>query len=159
MEITLNQYKKVLEYQPETGNFIWLESRGKAKKGSIAGTPDKNGYIQIRYLRKAAQAHRLVFLYMTGEWPVNQVDHINRVTNDNRWINLRQADSFINMRNRGIQKNNTSGCRGVTYNKAQKKWKVEVKYKHQSYFIGYYKEKKDAIKASYIARVLIYGEI
>jgi hypothetical protein len=84
-----------------------------AKKGGIAGWIDEEGYIQIGLLSKHHKAHRLAWLYAHGEMPNNNIDHINCIKTDNRIENLRLANKSQNGMNRGKQKNNTTGFKGV----------------------------------------------
>jgi len=121
--ITQNQLKEILEYNPETGRFTRIKNR------KIAGSPNNQGYINIYVYDRLYKAHRLAFLYMTGEWPNYQVDHINHLRFDNRWINLRDVTKKVNAQNRSPSKNNTSGCAGVYWNKNEKQW-------HASYYLN-----------------------
>ena len=114
--ITQSRLKEVLSYSPSTGIFEWIISTRKTKPGQIAGWSDKAGYIYIRIDKKLYAAARLAFLYMTGAWPRNGfADHINMVTSDNRWKNLRDATKKINQENRRkASSNNKSGFLGVS---------------------------------------------
>lgn len=119
------QLKMLLEYFPEIGEFRWKIQKGsRALVGSIAGTLCKDkGYIRIDVLGKQYPAHRLAWLYMTGEWPKNHIDHKNLSKVDNRWINLREATPSENKANSKIRPDNTSGFKGVS--KFGKKWKAQ----------------------------------
>ena len=60
--------KEVLEYNPNTGELVWKEQVSlRVKKGSIAGTTDKQGYIQVGLQGKVIKAGRLVWLLVYGE--------------------------------------------------------------------------------------------
>jgi hypothetical protein len=148
MEISRIDWINALDYNMSTGEFTWRETRGKAKKGDIAGTPDKDGYIQIRYKGKAIQAHRLAWLIVKGYDPPEQIDHINHITNDNRFDNLRMATPSQNMRNRKTNKDNASGTRGVYWNIARMMWKVEIKHNKVSHYLGYYSDYEEACKVA-----------
>jgi hypothetical protein len=141
----LNQetLKKYLTYDPETGLFRWKIARGKIKVGEVAGTTNNYGYICIKIFYKKYKAHRLAWLYTYGEFPEDQMDHINRIKNDNRIANLRAVTHTENMKNRSLQSSNTSGHAGVYWIKdRQKQWRVRVK----NINYGYFKSKQDAIK-------------
>jgi len=95
--------------------------------------------------------HRLAWLYMTGEWPENQIDHINHIGTDNRWVNLRDTDE--NPMNRGMQGNNTSGFTGVSWHKYGKKWQAEMQVGGEHIHIGYFTNKQQAIDARKSANI------
>lgn len=78
---------------------------------------------------------------MTGEWPKEQIDHANRDRLDDRWNNLREATWSDNMANRKLQGNNTSGFKGVSWDKVTNKWDVRVNRFH----IGYYDSLEEAV--------------
>lgn len=94
--------RDLLNYRPETGMFCWRETNSnRAKAGSIAGTRDKRkGYIYIRIDGRRYLAHRLAWLYVTGEWPEHQVDHRDLNPSNNKWSNLRAATDSDNKANR-----------------------------------------------------------
>lgn len=116
MKITSEYIQSLLRYSPETGEFFWLVSRGSVRSGKRAGGLNR-GYIQIRVNKKFYKAHRLAWLVMTGAWPKGRLDHKNGIIGDNRWCNLRRATHSQNMANRRINKNNTSGMKGVSQRK------------------------------------------
>ena len=108
------ELKQILDYDPDTGLFRWkIKPRSQTDLGDIAGTLCQ-GYIRITINKKNYYAHRLAWLYMTGQWPVNTVDHINRIRNDNRISNLREATDQEQQFHLGEYKNNTSGFKGVS---------------------------------------------
>lgn len=106
--ITQNALKELLHYDPKTGFFFWRKS------GKKAGCLDKsNLYVKIRVNYHIYYAHRLVFLYMNGNFPSHQVDHINGNRSDNRYKNLRYANNCINQKNMKLAKTNKTGLSGV----------------------------------------------
>lgn len=146
--LTQKRLKKLLHYNPDTGIFVWMLDRpGLVRKGDLAGTLDSYGYVQIGVDGKSYRAYRLAWLYMEGYWPENEVDHINRIRNDDRWRNLREVSHLCNSRNRNLQKNNTSGITGVYRNVARNKWCATIKIKGRAKNLGYYVEFDEAVCA------------
>ena len=110
MTITQAELKRLLTYDPETGIFKWNVYRSdNARAGDIAGAMEKTGYVDISVNAKRYKAHRLAFLYMTGSWPKNQIDHKNKVRNDNKWLNLREASASENAQNRSVSIRSSTG--------------------------------------------------
>jgi hypothetical protein len=147
--ISQAQLKEVLEYNPDTGLFTRIKSIGSSnrKVGNVAGYKKDVGYITIKINRKLYKAHRLAYLYMTGKFPENSIDHINHIKHDNRWINLRDATNSQNHANQVKPKNNTSGYKGVCWNKQDKKWRAKIEYMYKDIHIGYYTTAEEASEA------------
>jgi len=91
--------EKQYNYDPETGIFTWAIDKSGRKAGEVAGYTQRNGYIIIREFGKSQSAHRLAWLYMTGEWPQGFIDHIDRNRANNAWANLRIVTRSQNARN------------------------------------------------------------
>lgn len=144
--VTQERLKELLHYDPETGVFRWRVSiRGQAGAGAVAGTLRDNGYIIICIDRRLYRAHRLAFLYMGVSLPP-QVDHENHIRNDNRWVNLSPATSFINQRNCTLREDNQSGVTGIHWNTYFEKWTASIAFNKKRYHLGRFKNKEDAIK-------------
>ncbi len=147
--LTQERLKEVLSYDPVTGLFIWNHDRGgTAKHNSVAGTSHTKGYIKIKIDGKLYFAHRLAFVYVTGEFPKEQVDHLNNIRHDNRWNNLRLVTQEENQHNRKKSKNNTTGIEGVYWEKARNKYKVQIYINNTCINIGRY----DTLEAAKEAR-------
>jgi hypothetical protein len=142
--MTQNELKSVLNYDKETGNFYWKVSKGRAKIGEIAGKDDLNGYKMIGINYKYYLAHRLAWLYEYGEFPENNLDHINCNKLDNRIVNLREASKSQNSWNKTLFKNNTSGIKGVYWEAKRKLWRVTLGYFSKRIFLGRFKDKEMA---------------
>ena len=112
-ELLLNRYI----FDPATGIFTWKHDspNHRYKAGSIAGSTQSDGYIQISIDGKLYKRAHLSWFLKTGEWhPKGMiVDHINRVRTDDSWDNLRLITKAENCQNRNMQRNNTSGYPGV----------------------------------------------
>ena len=149
--LTQEQLKELLHYCPETGVWTWIVDRGRMRKGDQAGsvsTEKGKKYRRIKLLRSIrAAAHRLAFLYMTGAFPENDVDHEDGNGLNNRWSNLRAVTFAENQKNKRLPANNVSGTVGVSWHKRDSNWDARIvvngKYKH----LGYFDNKEDAIAA------------
>jgi hypothetical protein len=138
--MTQDELKQLVSYDPETGVFIWK------RNGNVAGYPKTNGYWQVRINNKYYLMHRLAWLYVHGEFPA-QIDHINRIRNDNRLCNLREVTRCQNQQNRSLQSNNTSGMAGVVYSKKYNSWRARIKANNKYYHLGSFKSFDEAVVA------------
>lgn len=162
--ITIDRLREVLDYNPDTGVFTWkdradisVQWRGK-HVGTRAGTVARNGYREINITGRRYMAHRLVWFYQHGAWPKADIDHINLVRDDNRIENLRQATRAENIRNRGPQKDNALGIKGVSWDKKYQKFTAKITSDGKSYFLGYFADIQPAIEAYQSAAVRLHKE-
>ena len=168
MTITQERLKQVLYYSHETGCFTWRESSATRpqgggpghcygdKAGSIAKS---SGYVIIYVDSLKYYAHRLAFLYMTGEWPINgQADHRDRCRNNNKWFNLRDASPTKNKYNERMRKNNTTGYKGVSYSIRDKAYRARITENGKERGLGYFKTAEEAHEAYQIAAKQRNGE-
>ena len=146
--LTQERLKELLHYNPDTGVFIWRISRRGVKQGKIAGSISSDGYLFIGIDCRLYRAHRLAWLYITGEFPRHQIDHINHDRDDNRICNLRDVSMGENSRNRRKDPRNTSGHTGVYWLKAKKKWQASIKNRGKHYHFGWFCDIEDAKAAS-----------
>jgi hypothetical protein len=146
--ITQEELKESLDYNPETGLFTWkIKPRLRSEAGDIAGTYAL-GYISICYRQKFYRAHRLAWLYIYGEWPENQIDHINRIRDDNRICNLRLSTNSENGQNKiKANKNNSSGLLGVFIDKRDNRIYSKITIGKKIIHLGCFKSKEKAHEA------------
>ncbi len=144
--ITQSELKELLDYDPETGVFIWKKKvANRVKIGDIAGCLDiSTGYIVFMIKGKRYRAHRLAWFYIYGEWPKDQIDHINHVRDDNRIVNLREVTRQENLKNASLSKNNKSDVTGVHWYKANKEWRAQIMVNGKYIHLGYFNDKHDA---------------
>lgn len=130
----LAQMRECLDYNPETGVFTWIKIKAPNRRplGSVAGSLDSYGYVNIGIGGRRYLAHRLAWLYMTGNWPKEEIDHRNRARNDNRWENLRLSHHGQNQMNSAVSRNNKLGVRCV-YQMANGSFKASVKAHGKNY--------------------------
>lgn len=156
--LTQSRLREVLEYQPETGIFIRISGYQK-RIGKVAGrVHPKRGYREIHIDGKLYYAHRLAWLYMTGEWPKDEVDHKNHIRDDNKWSNLRDVTASVNQQNRiACQKNSKSGFLGVKKHERCKSrpWQAQIKSNGKILSLGYFSTPEEAHEA-YINAKRIY---
>jgi len=146
--LTQEKLKSILSYDPVLGNFKWLVDRGsRAQKGTCAGC-DGQRYATVGIDGVNYKTHKLAWLYMTGAFPENEIDHINGDGFDNRWVNLRAATRKENMENTSLFSSNTSGHRGVTWYKRNMKWGATAFHNGKRYFAGLFETQDDAAKAA-----------
>ena len=151
--LTQDRLKELLSYDPDSGDFTRLINRRSFKKGSVAGGLVSQGYIQIKIDGRKYLAHRLAFLYMTGSFPPNHTDHINGITDDNHWLNLRSATCGENMKNQKKRRDNKSGFVGVNWDDHTKKWRSQIQVDGKRIQLGLFISKRAAITARKVAEV------
>ncbi len=125
-----------VEYNKDTGQFKWKES------GNLCTSKDVQGYPRIKYKGRTIKLHRLAYFIVTGEVPI-EIDHINRVKDDNRIENLRhvsRSQNAINRESRGKYK-------GIAFIKSHGKWCAKLMHQNRRYFLGYFDSVVEAAKA------------
>lgn len=143
--LTQEQLIDIFNYCPDSGNLIRRSGVQGCNAGEVAGYKNDSGYIIISVNYVSYRAHRLVWFYMTGSWPKDQIDHINHKRDDNRWVNLRESTNKQNQMNRTTGANNTYGVTGVSFHKASKKWRAFINVSGKAIHLGLFKDKFDAI--------------
>lgn len=158
-----DELTKTLKYDPETGIFIWIaKPNSRIKIGSKAGCINKiHGYRYIRFKGKMYRSARLAYFYMTGKWPEKrlEIDHINRIRDDDRWCNLRIATPEQNSRNQKTRITNNSGFTGIGWHKATGKWMARIYHKKEAIFLGIFTDLNEAIKARKKAELKYWSNV
>ena len=157
--LTTERLRKALAYNPATGDFTWrISRRNGVREGKRAGSIDANGYVIICFRGRRYKAHRLAWIWMTGERPPEEIDHINGSRSDNRFSNLRLATHAENLRNSKTPINNKSGVKGVHWHPQCKKWAVRITVKDRNLYLGLFTDIGDAAAAYEKAAKKYYGE-
>jgi hypothetical protein len=169
--LTAKYLKSVMEYDPETGIFTWkyrprqhfASSNAWATwntrfSGNTVGYISHYGYVVIRIDGRRYQAHRLVWLFVTGKFPLKDMDHRNLSKSDNRFANLREATRSQNVTNTTIRSDNSSGFKGVSYHKISGKWKAQIRAPGKKDHLGYFDLIEDAYAAYCAAAKECFGE-
>lgn len=135
--LTQKQLKEILSYCPETGVFTWKQRMAKKTKiGGIAGTINDRLYRIITINGALYRAHRLAWLYMTGEFPEDDLDHKDGDRDNNSFNNLRQVTNQENQKNKRIDKRNNTGIYGVSRTSNRKKWSVKIGARDHYEYLG-----------------------
>ena len=151
----------LVHYDPQTGAFTWkhrdeaLFSSRRAHRTWNAQHADKpafttvgpGGYLYSEIFNRPYRAHRVAWAIVHGEWPEEDIDHINGCTSDNRLTNLRSVSRAENNRNSSRSRRNQSGVTGVSYERAAGKWRAQITTNRQSKFLGLFDSIEDAIVA------------
>lgn len=142
--MTQHRLKELLSYDPDTGIFTWIK-----RSNNTAGAVDAYGYTVIRIDTVLYKAHRLAWLYMHGEFPAGNLDHINQVKSDNRIDNLRVVSQSQNMQN-------LAGVKGISWDKTRAKWCARIKVMYKDIYLGRFINKDDAIAARKAAEAIYF---
>jgi hypothetical protein len=148
IDLTQDGIRKALHYFPETGEIRWRFSNARnVKPWQLAGTLNGRGYREIKINNKAMLSHRLIWLYVYGHFPINVIDHKNRIPSDNRLCNLRDASFKDNAQNISLPKHNKSGHIGVSWFDRRNKWTVYIKVNGKNKWLGCYEDLDQAVAA------------
>lgn len=171
-ELTQQDLIELISYDPITGKAYWNKrdvrwfndtktrtakqecNRWNAQNaGNEITHLNSKGYIQPGVMGKHVLLHRLIWLREMGEWPKEQVDHINGIRTDNRIENLREATNQENCKNQRIRKNNTVGCMGINKRPNYEKWRVRINTVDKRVHIGDFNSLEEAIAARKAAEI------
>lgn len=163
MNIDQATLRSLLDYNPETGDLTWKDRDRSAFKNELsylrwkstyygrkAGSPISSGYLAVKVGGRKGRlflAHRLIWLWMTGEWPADSIDHINHDRLDNRWANLREVTHAENMKNLARRSGNKSGATGVFQVSQSKKWRAYIQRDGKRHYLGMFSERNEAVTA------------
>ena len=157
--ITQKELTEFMRYDYETTRFYWLVRKSKKTRiGDIAGYLKKDGYRSIRIDQVQYQEHLLVWLYHYGKFPDNLIDHIDRNPSNNSIDNLRECLPSENLRNVGILKRNSSGYKGVYWDKSRGLWLAQISVDNKRKTLGRYTTAKEASDAYEAYAKLHHGE-
>lgn len=156
--ITAQRLREILSYDPETGLFVYRTQRGRSRAGSKAGTVQGDGRININLEGRVYRAHRLAWLYMTGEWPAQEIDHKDTDPGNNRWVNLRNTSSTVNKQN--IQKAPNgkiySRLLGAHWCKQSRVWKSSIRVNKKRVYLGVFASEQEAHEAYIAAKRIVH---
>lgn len=149
--LTQERLKELVHYDPETGVFTRIKkTSNNARIGSPIGVIDTHGYLECSIDSKRYRLHRLAWMYVTGNFPDGEIDHISTVRTDNRFANLRDVSRSVNMQNkREASKNNKSGFLGVYFHKPLKKFTAQIRANGKNKHLGFF-ETAELAHAAYL---------
>jgi hypothetical protein len=166
--LTQQMLKAILAYDPLTGLFVWKEradvrpqwnGRYAGKIAGYARVATGGGiYWSIRIFDWPFHSNRLAWLYMTGEWPEELVDHADRNGLNDRWENLRAADKSQNAANAKRPVTNTTGFKGVSIHKKSGRFRATIRVAGRQVFLGHFDHPEDAHAAYVKAAIARSGE-
>ena len=146
--LTQERLKELLHYDESTGIFTWrVAPNGRVRVGDVAGTERKDGHIVIAVDGRRKKAHRLAWLYVHGCLPPSDIDHADRHRPNNRISNLRLATRSQIKMNMGLSAINTSGFKGVSWDKAERKWRSSARINGRLRFLGHFSTPEAASEA------------
>lgn len=147
--ITQERLKELFHYDPETGIFTRkCKVRGKGYEGQVVGRKVKEGHLRVSVDSRCYFIHRLAWLYVYGEFPKLQIDHINGVPDDNRITNLRDVDIRTNAENqRKAQSSSKTKLLGVCWHKRKKLFMASIRILGKVTFLGYFKTPEEGHQA------------
>lgn len=148
--LTAERLRSLLEYWPEIGVFIRRTTRGPCLAGTVAGSLNVHGYVQISIDNQIYRSCRLAWLYVHGKWPTGVIDHINGDRSDDRISNIRDVTPAMNSQNlqRAHSDKKTSKLIGITKNGSG--WLAQIHSTGKYQYLGTYKTQEEA-HAAYLA--------
>lgn len=156
--ITAQRLREVVSYSPVVGVFEWRKGGRRIRRGGLAGAVTKSGYIRICVDGRLYEAHRLAWLYMTGDWPAQCIDHVDGDRSNNAFKNLRLAEYADNSANMKVNRRSTTGVKGVTYLASSERWRARVIRHGQIVLDKLFASLDEAKSAAEQARELAHGD-
>lgn len=156
-DLPASYVREILSYDAETGVFTWRKPTNTATRiGDVAGGTHPDGYRVISIGGLKYSEHRLAYLWMTGEWPSDDVDHVDGNRANNAWDNLRACTCAENAQNLARPRTNSSGAIGVTWNKSCKKWQSSIRRLGKSHYLGLFDTVEEAAQAYLSAKSALH---
>jgi hypothetical protein len=151
---------EIFEYK--NGEIYWKIVHpmcNNKKVGDLAGNKSSKVYFEVTIAGSPFRVHRIIWQMFNGPIPEGYyIDHIDGNPSNNKLENLRLANQKENSRNSKKPKNNTSGYKGVHWNKEKEKWQARVMINTITKHIGYFEDLIEAAKAYNEAALKYHGE-
>lgn len=161
-DLTAARLRGLIDYDPATGVFRWKPRPGRQgswcnvdrEPGYVSG---QSGYRTIRVDKKLYQAHRLAWLYVYGQWPTQDIDHINGERLDNRIANLRDVPNRLNRQNTlRARKDSRTGVQGVQRHTASGRYQAKIRKDGRNFFLGIFDTIEQAHRAYLDAKAQLH---
>ena len=152
--LAVEYLRETWRYDPEAGLFYWRVARQRIRAGQPVAVVFQRGYAIVAFEGRRYQAHRLAWFYVTGSWPKHEIDHVNRVRDDNRWCNLREVTKAQNMANSVTR--SRSRIRGVSRSQSGR-WRAQITANGRTRYLGTYDDVESAKLAYACAAVEAFG--
>ncbi len=144
------ELRKRVIYEPDTGIFVRAIGSSRMKAGDVAGCINARGYVEFNVMGRLHKAHRLAWLYVYGEWPDGDIDHLDGNKSNNRIANLRVVSNRANSENRrSANRNNQTGLLGVRLHKSSGKYEARIRVNGKLSYLGLHST-PEAAHAAYI---------
>lgn len=170
--------RQLLRYDPDTGKLFWKQRALSLFHGNgsvnarracatwnarYAGreaftTKTHQGYLSGMVFGVPLRAHRVIWAIQTGAWPAEMVDHADGQPGNNKWVNLRAATRRENARNAKKGTHNTSGIKGVSWRKDEKKWRAQIRFGGRTVDLGRFESIDAAARAYAEASAQLHGQ-
>lgn len=157
--LTADRLRAMFSYDRDTGRFTRLVRTASSQKaGDEPGGIDVHGYRVMRIGKKIYKAHRLAFLYVTGQFPPADVDHIDGNRQNNAFSNLRCVDRRTNAENhRKAHSHSKTGLIGASFNRQKAKYVAQIKTKSGLKYLGQFDSAAEA-HAAYVSAKRIHHQ-
>jgi hypothetical protein len=152
--LSAQSLKERVSYDALTGLMIWRKCRSRYRVGQEIGALTHDGYRFVVIGGYRYAVHRLIWLYVHGVWPLNQIDHINNFRSDNRLNNLREATNLQNLANRRAQKNRA--LKGITFHRGR--WQAQIRHAGRNLYLGLFNTAQEAHEAYFAKAKALHGE-
>lgn len=135
----------LLDYDPVTGALNWKNPTSeRVAEGRCAGVLAGNGRRYVDLDNKRYLAHRVIWFYVHGKWPSANLAALNGNYDDLSLANYEERTARETARGGGARTTNTSGIRGVSWDKTKGKWLAYITHNYKSQYIGRFDTKEEA---------------
>lgn len=158
-DLDANTLRQIVTYDEQIGHLVWQHTHGKRVRGCCVGSEgNRRGDLKVCIGGKRYFQHRLIWLYVHGVWPNGFIDHIDGDPKNNRIENLREASCTENLWNTRRSRKNTSGYKGVSWDRKTCSWRAYVTANGKTHWLGNFQTKEAAFAARVATADKLHGE-